>query len=87
MRQDASATFSRHPGRDDVAVEAVVNREIGVGGDEVGVGDEFGEAYDSGVGEAHGDIGILVEKMEDGKVLDEPMGESIRNSCCWMRRD
>jgi len=45
---------------------AAVNLEIRVGGEKEGIGQNFSEADQTGVGDAHRDIGELVQEIEDG---------------------
>ena len=47
---------------------AAVDAEVGVRGEEEGVGEDFGYPDDAGVGEAHGDIGVFFH--EDSRAKD-----------------
>jgi|GEM_PF-6807112 len=60
-----SSCFSRHSRGDHPPAEAAVDFEIRVGGEEKRLREDFGETDQTGVGDAHGDIGVFVQEIED----------------------
>jgi hypothetical protein len=57
--------ISGHPCGDDSAAEASVYLEIGVGGEKERIGQDFGETDETGIGDAHGDVAVFVQEIED----------------------
>lgn len=50
---------------DHPPAEAAVDFEVGVGGEKEWIGQDLREADQTGVGDAHRDIGVFVEEIED----------------------
>ncbi len=57
--------ISGHAGWDGSAAEAAVDFEVRVGGEKERVGEDFIEADQAGVGDAHWNIGVFFEEIED----------------------
>ena len=55
---------SRHEAGDDLAVVAAVEVEIVVGGQNDGIGGNFGHADQASVGQAHWHVGVFVHEIE-----------------------
>jgi len=62
---------------------ATVNSEILVGGQDEGVGKRFGHANEASVGEAHGNVGVLLDQLRNrlyipGKLEGENKGTAAK---------
>jgi hypothetical protein len=44
---------------------ATVNSEILVGSEDDGIGKRFGHANEASIGEAHGNVGVLLDQLHD----------------------
>lgn len=57
--------ISGHSRGDHPPTEAAVDFEVRVGGEEEWIGQDFREADQTGIGNAHRDIGVFVQEIED----------------------
>ena len=62
----AARGISGHSRGDDSPPEAAVNLEVGVGGEQEGIGQDFGEPDQTGISDTHGNISKFVQKIENG---------------------
>jgi hypothetical protein len=60
----APKSLGCHTGNHLAAV-ATVNSEILVGREDDGIGKRFGHANEASIGEAHGNVGILLDQLDD----------------------
>ena len=44
---------------------AAIDAEIGIGGEDDGVGQGFAHPHEAGIGKTHGDVGVLLHKIQD----------------------
>jgi hypothetical protein len=56
---------SGHPGGNDTPAEASVDLEIRVGGKKQWIRQKLGQADETGIGNAHRDVRILVQQIEN----------------------
>lgn len=61
----AADEVSGHSRGDYPPSEAAVDLEVGVSGEEERIGQDFRETNQTGVGNAHRDIGVFVQEIED----------------------
>ena len=57
--------ISGHSRGNDPAAEAAGDFEIGVGGEKEWIGQNFRETDQTGVGDAHWNVGVFVQEIED----------------------
>jgi hypothetical protein len=58
--------ISRHSRGDHPATEATIDFEVGVGGEKKWLGQDFREPDQTGVGDAHGNVGVFIQEVQDG---------------------
>jgi len=82
MTYRAWPSFGRHT-RNHLSTVATVNSEILVGRQDDGVGKRFGHANEASVGEAHGNVGVLLDQLRNrlyipGKLEGENKGTAAK---------